>query len=122
MRVKGRDFPKQRGVEFGRRALGAAKPGEQSVVRKVHQGFEFGDLRRVEPIKLRIDESAEKQVHLPHAATPGADADLAPTNVEIAQSLIMRLRRPGHIPLYIGWRLRKLRQNAAHCARRIKPA
>ncbi len=73
MRVKSRDPAEEGRVIARRNRLGARQPAEDLVVLRVEQRFEIVELGLGQSGDLGVDETAHQNIHLAHAATPGAN-------------------------------------------------
>ena len=73
---------KERSVEFPRRMLAADDPGERLRVGDVEQTLELGKFVFAHRRQMRIGEAAHDQIHLAHAAAPGAKQNPPPALIE----------------------------------------
>jgi hypothetical protein len=62
--------------------LAADNPGERMRVRDVEQALELGKFVFVHRWQMRIGEATHDQIHLAHAAPPGAKQNPAPALIE----------------------------------------
>ncbi len=70
--------------------LGAAESqAKATIVGQIEQRLQFVEFVGAQRVDARIDEAPHDDVHLPHSATPGANADTAAGNVEIVQNSIL---------------------------------
>ena len=77
----------QRRVELGRDCDFPGHPGEQVAVGHLHQPLELVDFDFGQVRDRCVGKAAHDQVHLAHAAVPGAEQNLAATHVQsIARS------------------------------------
>ena len=63
----------RRRVELARRRLAADDPGERLRVRDVEQTLELAEFGLAHSRQICVREPAHHQIHLPHAAAPGAN-------------------------------------------------
>ena len=94
------------GVVGRRRALGADDPGVELGVGRFDQPLEIVEPGVVELVDMGIGEAADDQIHLAHAAPPGAEQKLAPP---LVQSFARSLGH-GAIPVRFGPLARKSSQ------------
>ena len=72
----------QRGREFARRLLAADDPGERLRVGDVEQPLELGKFVVAHRRQMRVGELAHDEIHLAHAAAPGAKQNPPPPLIE----------------------------------------
>ena len=82
MRVHGLDLGEERGVKLRRRRSFARQPHEDVAIRLFHQDLKLIKLAVRQTRDFSVGELAEDQVHLAHAAMPGAEMDAAAAGVE----------------------------------------
>ena len=95
MGVKSDDFAQQGRVPLGRRRRHASQPAQKFGVGQIEQGFEFIEFGANERIDAGVDEAADQNIELAHAAPPGADADALATDFVFCRRIV-RQRRGSH--------------------------